>query len=132
MRVKRREHCGSQADGCAAGVKQHRLDKISVRHQNLGLCLTPAGLCWEKGAWGSIPGSWLSVLELAAAIDELPQCSISAAVLWRPPEAPAGAGDGCGLGGLWGGGAHAAAPTLPTGSLGNSSGVLKGLDPSRL
>lgn len=132
LRVKRREHSGSQADGYAGGVKQHRLGKVSVHHQNFGLCLTPAGLCWQKGVCGTVPGSWLSALELAAAIDKLPQCSISAVALWRPPEAPAGAGGGCGLGGLWGGGAHAAAPTLPTGSLSNFSGVLKGLGPSCL
>lgn len=47
-------------------------------------------------------------------------------------KAPGGAGGGRGLGGLWGGGAHAAAPTLLTGSLGNSSSVLKGLGPSHL
>lgn len=85
-----------------------------------------------EGSVGQHPWFMAPALDVAAAIDKLPQCSISATALWRPPEALVGAGGGCGLGGLWGGGAHAAAPTLPTGSLGNSSGVLKGLSPSHL
>lgn len=58
-----------------------------------GLCAPPepwvvCDTSREKGVWGSVPGWWLPALDLAAAVDELPQCSIAATALWRPPKPP--------------------------------------------